>query len=365
MSRSAQPATGSQTRSREGPRRAYRVGVIGTGRVSGPIDDTVPPHNDFKAPYGHVTAYQQVPETEVVAAADLDEGMLRPWCERYSVSRAYADYREMIDKEDLDIVSVTTRTEARAEPIIYAADHGVRGIYAEKALCASTEELAAIAAACRRNGVQLQYGPMRRFYAGYQAAYDVLVAGEIGNVRAAFVPAASELFNSVSHFIDEALYFLDDAKPIYVHAEVEPTEMAWVDNVLDVNGDPFVRFAVVQFEHGQRLVVTDLGPGEFQITGDDGLIRSSGDSQRWVVRRFKKMDMEQETDIGFTGISGTVAKVRDLVQAIESGEPGHSNLDLAIKGMEICFGITLSAHAGGARVDFPLDRSVRLTQSRM
>jgi len=342
----------------------YRVGVIGTGRVSGPIDDTIRPHSDWKAPYGHVTAYQQAPDTEVVAAADVDEEILSAWCSRYGVAHGYADYREMIEKEQLDIVSVTTRTEARAEPILFAANHGMRGIYAEKALCASTDELAAIADRCRRNKVALEYGPMRRFYAGYQKAHDVLASGTLGAPRAILTPSY-ELFNGVSHLIDEALYLLDDPRPAYVCAELESAVTTHVDGELVVTGDPFVRFAVVQFQSGERMIVTDLGPGEFQVTCEEGLIHSSGDSERWVMRRFKKMGLENETEISFSGVSGTVAKIRDLIESIESGEPGLSNLDLAVKGMEICFAMVVSHHMNGARVEFPFDTRVRMIDSRM
>lgn len=342
----------------------YRVGVIGTGRVSGPIDDTMTPHSDWKAPYGHVTAYQHVPDTEVVAAADIDESALNAWCARYGVAHAYTDYREMIEKEQPDIVSVTTRTEARAEPMLYAAEHGVRGIYAEKALCASTDELALIAERFRKNGVALEYGPMRRFYAGYQQAYDVLRSGTLGAPRAVLAPSY-ELFNGVSHLIDEALYLLDDPHPAYVYAELESPVIAGVDGELEVSGDPFVRFAVVQFESGERLIVTDLGPGEFQVTCEEGLIHSRGDSERWVMRRFKKMGVDNETEIAFNGVSGTVAKIHDLIQSIETGKPGLSNLDLAVKGMEICFAMVVSHHLKGARVEFPLETKVRMIDSRM
>jgi predicted dehydrogenase len=42
--------------------------------------------------------------------------------------------------------------EHRAAIIIYAAEHGVRAIYAEKALCASVHEAEAIHACLKKNG---------------------------------------------------------------------------------------------------------------------------------------------------------------------------------------------------------------------
>ena len=61
----------------------------------------------------------------------------------------YTDYREMLEKEQPDIVSVATQPEHRAEIVIYAAEHGVKAIYAEKAMAASMDEAAAMVAAVR------------------------------------------------------------------------------------------------------------------------------------------------------------------------------------------------------------------------
>ena len=47
--------------------------------------------------------------------------------------------------------------------VIYAAEHGVKAIYAEKALAASLEEANAIAAACAANDVALNMGTNRRY----------------------------------------------------------------------------------------------------------------------------------------------------------------------------------------------------------
>ena len=117
----------------------YRVGIIGTGRSGGLIEDELPV-GDRRKPYGHYSAYEAIAETEVVAVANRGTERLRRFSERFGVTNTYLDYREMIDNEQLDIVSITTPALTRAEPLIYAAENGVRGIYSEKGLCASLEE---------------------------------------------------------------------------------------------------------------------------------------------------------------------------------------------------------------------------------
>src|SRR5919198_1184469 len=99
-----------------------------------------------------------VGRTEVVAVANRGKERLERFKERFGVERTYLDYREMIECERPDIVSVTTPSLARAEPTIFAAEHGVRGIWAEKGLCASLAEADRVATAVRGNGVVFNWG---------------------------------------------------------------------------------------------------------------------------------------------------------------------------------------------------------------
>ena len=136
----------------------YRAAIIGAGRMGGLLEDEQPP-NTFRKPHGHFAAYSAVDETEVVAVAGRRPGRLKLFTERFGMTNTYLDYREMIEKEKPEIVSVTTQSRYRAEAILFAVEHGVRGIYAEKALCASLAEADAIAAACRSKGWPSISGP--------------------------------------------------------------------------------------------------------------------------------------------------------------------------------------------------------------
>ena len=97
----------------------YRVAIIGTGRMGGLIEDELAT-NQFFSPYGHYPAYQAIAETEVIAVANRGQDRLTRFSERFDCDNTYLDYREMIEKEKPDIVSITTPSLARAEPIIFA-----------------------------------------------------------------------------------------------------------------------------------------------------------------------------------------------------------------------------------------------------
>ena len=99
-----------------------RAGIIGdTGRGN----------------YGHGldVAYDGTPGVEVVAVADPDPAGREAAARRTGALRQYADYREMLESESVDLVNVCPRWIGRhAEMVIAAAESGARGLMCEKAL---------------------------------------------------------------------------------------------------------------------------------------------------------------------------------------------------------------------------------------
>ena len=75
----------------------------------------------------------------------------------------------MLEKEQPEIVSVATQPEHRAEIVIDIANHGVKAIYAEKAMAASMEEARAMVDAVEENGVLFNLGTNRRWHPGFDS----------------------------------------------------------------------------------------------------------------------------------------------------------------------------------------------------
>src|SRR5438093_12291620 len=94
----------------------YRVGIIGTGRIASTIQDEVedgPFH--WLLPYSHAGAYAAVPATRVVAAADTDATRRDEFARRWKVPAVYADHRQMLARERLDVVSICTPTPSHTQ----------------------------------------------------------------------------------------------------------------------------------------------------------------------------------------------------------------------------------------------------------
>ena len=345
----------------------FRVGIIGCGRMANTIEDEQiarrkdrPYRGGLVLPYSHAAGYAAVEETEVVAACDTHEGRLKAFAERWNVSACYTDYRELIEAENPDIVSVTTRPEQHAEQMIFAANHGVKGAYAEKPLCMTLEETDAIREAFERNGTHLEYGSIYRHWTAYEQARTIAESGELGAVKSVlgFEGKALE-----GHFIDLLLYLLGDPEPISIQgmiSELHPAEG-------DTSGMKFVKdtpllSALIKFDNGTAAHVAHTGVGrDVELVCTDGTIRVLNEGDAIQVRR-------RDTASGALDIvpvermelwSGTVHKIRDLVKAIQTGTPGRSNLRVTMISQEIGFGLYESHLQGGIAVSPPIPRRGR------
>ena len=140
--------------------RIYRAAVVGCSRMGAFIDNEFVGLPGRYAPHSHAAGYEAHNRTALVAGVDMRPDVLAQFGQRYGVaeSHLYTDYREMIAKEQPDIVSIATQPEQRAEIAIYAAEHGVKALYCEKALCASLQEADAIVAAVRAPRSRVQHG---------------------------------------------------------------------------------------------------------------------------------------------------------------------------------------------------------------
>ena len=76
----------------------YRVGLLGVG-----------PRGLSQA-----RAYMLHPRTELVALSDIDTKRLATAAAEFGLERTYTEYRELLDRENLDVINIPTRTNLHA-----------------------------------------------------------------------------------------------------------------------------------------------------------------------------------------------------------------------------------------------------------
>ena len=183
----------------------FRVGVIASGRIA----------------REHGRGWQECEHTEIVAIADSHPEALSDYARDFDVKAQYLDLREMLDKEELDIVSVCSWDPHHAPMTIAAAAHKPQAVLCEKPMAISLGEADEMIIACRRNDVKLAIGHQRRFYSCWREARRLLQEGAIGQPRRLWSTVKAGMLNWGTHCLDFQLFVLGDPQPEWVMGSVE------------------------------------------------------------------------------------------------------------------------------------------------
>jgi predicted dehydrogenase len=101
---------------------------------------------------------------------------------QYRGCKAYADYRELLAREDLDAVMIATPDHSHAVITLAALKRG-KHVYCEKPLTYSVAEARRVTEAARQAGVATQMGNMGQADEAARSTCEILWDGAIGPVR--------------------------------------------------------------------------------------------------------------------------------------------------------------------------------------
>ncbi len=195
-----------------------RIGVIGVGMGR-----------------HHIAGYQQHPQAEVVAAADLDARRLKEVAGSYGVPRRYPSGEQMLQEEQLDIVSVATPTKLHMPLTVKALEAGCH-VLCEKPMAMNAVEARQMLEAARAAGRRLMIHFSYRFSEPSVALKRQVEAGAIGDVyfartiwhRRRGIPGLGGWFGQKAlsgggplidlgvHRLDLALWLMGHPRPVWV-----------------------------------------------------------------------------------------------------------------------------------------------------
>ncbi len=143
------------------------IGVIGCGGISG----------------GHRGWAKNHAETELLAVCDVDTERRESAREQAGESCvAYNDYRELLDREDIDAVFVLTPDHWHTLISLDACEAG-KDVYCEKPLTLTIDEGRRLVNAVRRYGRVFQTGSQQRSSWEFRLACELVRNGRIGDVH--------------------------------------------------------------------------------------------------------------------------------------------------------------------------------------
>jgi predicted dehydrogenase len=119
---------------------------------------------------------------DIVAICDVDENQAKRARVKHPGATFYHDWRDMIDREKLDAITVSTPDHTHAGPALMAMSKGIH-CFVQKPLTHTVEEARLLRDAARKSGVITSMGNQGTCLDGLRTAVECVRAGVIGTVR--------------------------------------------------------------------------------------------------------------------------------------------------------------------------------------
>ena len=357
--------------------KKYRAALIGLGRIADTIDDEQV-GSGWLLPFSHMGSYAEVPEIEVVGAADLAPEQRVSFGQRWGIppEHLYESYAELMEREEPEIVSVCTSAAPRARIVLDIArrvrEHGasVRAIWAEKPLAISLADADAMVDACREAEIVLVTNAMRASDVYYRRARALIEAGELGRMLQVTAYGAGNLSHMGVHLIGAMCVLAGGGEP-------SGPRVSWIvgeaESVAKAAGDDDLRGnAYLAWENGTRgffrMFPSGAATWNIDAIGETGMIRIRNANEGY---EFELWRMGQAVaGAGETPVrhvfprpqkiwSAGVGQVKDIIACLETGKTPNCSGDMGRHLLEIAIAVRESHRRGNARVDLPLaDRSL-------
>lgn len=205
--------------------RIVRVGIVGCGGI---------------ANGKHLPALSRIENVQMVAFCDIIKERAEKAAKEYGTKDAavYTDYKEMLEKEDVEVVHVLTPNKSHAPISIYAMEHDCH-VMCEKPMAKTYADAKAMLDAHKRTGKKLTIGYQNRFRSDSTYLKKACERGDLGEiyyakahaVRRRAVPTWGVFLNEEeqgggplidigTHALDLTLWCMDNYKPKSVKGSV-------------------------------------------------------------------------------------------------------------------------------------------------
>jgi len=331
-------------------------------------------------PRSYMTLFQAIPGVEVIAASDANPAVLEGFVKDFHV-RGYADWRELLDKERLNLAAIFLPHADCPEAAVACAERGTH-VVVEKPMAASAEGVRHMIAAARKAGVILSTPYAWRYHPVAQEMRRLVVGGVTGRIVGCEGRCAA---GRLSRYIDgHAGWMLEKARsgggPMFnlgVHW-IDLYRWMLSDEVVEVIGKT-VRanqqydiedncFAFLTFARGTVLAldISYTVPDSYPygrdlylaLRGTSGVLSWSPSYEGVKERLFvcsdtgeysqparQHLDFELPPQPGYAGIMG-LRFLTDLVESIRMGKPPTITGYDGLRALEVAEAVYQSAESG-------------------
>ena len=146
--------------------KLLKAGVVGCG---------------FIAQNAHIPSLLKCRNVRLAAICDRNEDLARSIARKFKIGKYYADFKEMLDVEKLDVVNVCTSIDTHASLAIQAMEAGCH-VFTEKPLALNTRDADEMIQVSKKNNVKLGTNHHLLFIPPVQKIKRILDKGIIGDL---------------------------------------------------------------------------------------------------------------------------------------------------------------------------------------
>ncbi|MBQ1484425.1 MAG: Gfo/Idh/MocA family oxidoreductase [Eubacterium sp.] len=344
-----------------------RYALIGCGRIA---------VNHMKAAVNN--------KLEICAVCDVIPEKMEALLEKYELAgdesiKRYTDYKELIEKEAPELVSIATESGNHAEIALYCIDKGVNCII-EKPMAMSIEDANKIIDLAEQRGVKVSACHQNRFNVAIQELRKAIESGRFGRLshgsihvrwnrdhgyydqapwRGTWAQDGGALMNQCIHGIDLLRWMMGD--------EIEEIYGATRQQFHDYLEAEDVGMAVIKFKNGAIGTIegtTNVYPRNLEETlyifGENGTVKIGGKSTNNIdVWDFadeteddqKNKGLEEQTSNVYG--NGHTSLFADVIDAIKNDRKPYVDAVAGRNALEVVLSIYKSQKTGQP-VKFPL-----------
>ncbi|MYC95190.1 MAG: Gfo/Idh/MocA family oxidoreductase [Caldilineaceae bacterium SB0661_bin_32] len=347
--------------------KVYRAGIIGLTGIG-----QSPPRYDLWStrhpqPHSHASAYAAHPRAQVVAVCELVPELLTQYDKNWGPAAHYSDYRAMLERENLDILSVVTSDHLHAQMVVDAAEAGVPAIFCEKPLATTLADADRMLAAVEQNGTVICVDHGRRWDPFWRQALSIIEEGRIGSLTRISAHLGGEramLFRNGTHLVDTVCMYAD-AAPDWLIGAMEEGYEDRTEYLGDGGHDPATdpgASAYLHFTNGVRAHIEvsqrTLVNFELDLLCTNGRIRISNTEALVYLtsaeRPYEVTSRQLGGSVDYR--SAMVNAVDELIHLIENGGESISSGRRALHSLEIMIAIMRSQASGVEKIYWPLAR---------
>ena len=144
---------------------SFNVAVIGAGAIG--LD--------------HIRSFQQHPAAKVVALAEVSPERGREAADTYNIPELVTDYKALLSRSDIDVVSVALPNYLHA-PVGLDALRAGKHLMVDKPMATNAKDAAKLVAESKKRRVTLMVGQNMRFSPEVQTARHLINQGKLGDV---------------------------------------------------------------------------------------------------------------------------------------------------------------------------------------